>query len=46
LSGNAADGKKSEEGDAEGFGWFDANVIRFRVTDTIKFKILIWVGTI
>jgi glutamine amidotransferase len=31
--------KKSEEGDAEGFGWFDANVIRFRVTDTIKFKI-------
>jgi glutamine amidotransferase len=31
--------KKSEEGDVEGFGWFDANVIRFRVTDTIKFKI-------
>lgn len=31
--------KKSEEGDIEGFGWFDANVVRFRVTDKIKFKV-------
>jgi imidazole glycerol-phosphate synthase subunit HisH len=31
--------KQSEEGDSEGFGWFDANVIRFRVSDTIRFKI-------
>jgi imidazole glycerol-phosphate synthase subunit HisH len=31
--------KKSEEGDVEGFGWFDANVVRFRVSDKIKFKV-------
>jgi imidazole glycerol-phosphate synthase subunit HisH len=30
---------KSEEGDVEGFGWFDANVVRFRVSDKIKFKV-------
>jgi len=29
----------SEEGDAHGFGWFDAEVIRFKVTDTLKYKI-------
>jgi glutamine amidotransferase len=31
--------KKSEEGDIEGFGWFDANVVRFRVSDKIKYKV-------
>jgi imidazole glycerol-phosphate synthase subunit HisH len=29
----------SEEGDAEGFGWFDARVIRFKMTDAYKFKV-------
>jgi imidazole glycerol-phosphate synthase subunit HisH len=31
--------KHSEEGDAEGFGWIDANVIRFKVSDTTRYKI-------
>ena len=31
--------KQSEEGDAEGFGWIDAKVIRFKVSDTIRYKI-------
>jgi imidazole glycerol-phosphate synthase subunit HisH len=31
--------KKSEEGNAEGFGWIDAEVIKFRVSDGIKFKV-------
>ena len=31
--------RNSEEGDIEGFGWFDANVVRFNVSDKIKFKI-------
>jgi len=31
--------KRSEEGDVEGFGWFDAKVVRFRVTDKIKYKV-------
>lgn len=31
--------KISEEGDSEGFGWFDAKVIRFKVQDTLKYKI-------
>jgi imidazole glycerol-phosphate synthase subunit HisH len=31
--------KHSEEGDAEGFGWIDAQVIRFNVSDTMKFKV-------
>ena len=31
--------KKSEEGDVAGFGWFDAEVIRFKVQDTLKFKV-------
>jgi glutamine amidotransferase len=29
----------SEEGKSEGFGWIDAKVIRFRVTDPIRYKI-------
>lgn len=29
----------SDEGNADGFGWIDAEVIRFKVSDTIKFKI-------
>ena len=31
--------KTSEEGDAEGFGWFDATVVRFRIEDTLRYKI-------
>lgn len=31
--------KTSEEGNVEGLGWFDAEVVRFRVNDTLKFKI-------
>ncbi len=31
--------KRSEEGDAEGLGWIDAEVIRFRVSDKIKYKV-------
>lgn len=31
--------KHSEEGDVEGLGWFDADVIRFRIKDTLKFKV-------
>lgn len=31
--------KHSEEGNAEGFGWIDAEVLRFKVSDTIKFKV-------
>jgi glutamine amidotransferase len=31
--------KFSEEGNAEGLGWFDAEVIRFRVPDSIRFKV-------
>lgn len=31
--------KHSEEGDAEGLGWFDAEIIRFRVSDRLKYKI-------
>lgn len=33
--------KKSEEGNAEGFGWIDAQTVRFRIPDDkrIKFKI-------
>lgn len=29
----------SEEGNASGFGWFDAKVVRFRIKDTTRFKI-------
>lgn len=31
--------KYSEEGNCEGFGWFDANVIKFRIENTLKYKI-------
>lgn len=31
--------KHSEEGDATGFGWFDAEVVRFQVKDHLKYKI-------
>jgi glutamine amidotransferase len=31
--------KKSEEGNAEGLGWFEAEVKRFSVSDKIKYKI-------
>lgn len=31
--------KSSEEGDAEGLGWLDAKVVRFDVSDKLKFKI-------
>ncbi len=31
--------KFSEEGNVEGFGWFDAQVVRFKVSDKLKFKV-------
>lgn len=31
--------KKSEEGDREGFGWFDADVVHFKVKDKLKYKV-------
>lgn len=31
--------KKSEEGNVDGFGWLDAEVVRFKVSDEIKFKV-------
>lgn len=31
--------KGSEEGDADGFGWFDAKVVRFQVSDRRTFKV-------
>ncbi len=31
--------KESEEGYAEGLGWFDAEVISFKVSDKTKYKI-------
>ena len=31
--------KHSEEGDTLGFGWIDAKVIRFNVSDKIKYKV-------
>lgn len=31
--------KHSEEGNAVGFGWFEANVVRFRVSDTLRYKV-------
>ena len=30
---------RSEEGDAEGLGWIDADVVRFRVKDPLRFKV-------
>ena len=29
----------SEEGDAQGFGWFNADIVRFDVIDKLRFKI-------
>jgi len=31
--------KCSEEGNVEGFGWIDAEVVRFNVQNTLKFKV-------
>jgi len=31
--------KKSEEGNEDGFGWIEANVVRFKVEDKIRYKI-------
>ena len=31
--------KHSEEGNVPGFGWFDAEVVRFRVQDTLRYKV-------
>lgn len=31
--------KKSAEGDVEGLGWIDGEVVRLEVTDTLKYKI-------
>ena len=30
---------RSEEGNAQGLGWFDAEVIKFKVKDSLKFKV-------
>lgn len=31
--------KSSEEGNVQGLGWIDATVIKFRITETLKYKI-------
>lgn len=31
--------KHSEEGDVDGFGWFDAEVVKFQVKDKLKYKV-------
>ncbi|NNC95062.1 MAG: imidazole glycerol phosphate synthase subunit HisH [Chitinophagales bacterium] len=31
--------KKSEEGDSNGLGWFDAEIVKFKVADRLKFKV-------
>lgn len=31
--------RESEEGNSAGLGWFDARVVRFRVTDPCRFKV-------
>jgi len=31
--------RHSEEGDADGLGWVDAEVVRFRVSDPLRFKV-------
>lgn len=31
--------KHSEEGNVAGLGWFDAEVIRFKIKDTLKYKV-------
>lgn len=30
---------KSEEGNVDGLGWFDADVVKFKINDTLKYKI-------
>ncbi len=31
--------KKSEEGNVNGLGWLDAEVVKFKVKDTLNYKI-------
>lgn len=31
--------QRSEEGDTDGLGWLDAKVVRFKVGDTVRFKV-------
>lgn len=31
--------KNSEEGDFEGLGWFDADVVKFHINDKLKYKV-------
>jgi glutamine amidotransferase len=31
--------RRSEEGDADGLGWIDADVVRFAISDTLRFKV-------
>ncbi|MDB4534299.1 imidazole glycerol phosphate synthase subunit HisH [Vicingaceae bacterium] len=31
--------KRSDEGDVEGLGWLDAEVVKFKVSDSLKFKV-------
>jgi len=31
--------KKSEEGNVDGLGWVDANVVKFKVADSLKYKV-------
>jgi glutamine amidotransferase len=31
--------RKSEEGDKEGFGWLDADIVRFQVEDKLRYKV-------
>ncbi len=31
--------KKSEEGNVDGFGWVDADVLRFKIKDKLKYKV-------
>lgn len=31
--------KHSEEGNVDGLGWFDADVVKFSIKDTLKFKV-------
>jgi glutamine amidotransferase len=31
--------KQSEEGNVAGFGWFDADVVHFNITDQLKYKV-------
>lgn len=32
-------GNRSEEGNCEGLGWIDADIVRFRVSDKLKYKV-------